>query len=209
MKILLSGFEAFGDFKVNPSEQLIKSIVEQNLGLDLKGLILPVSFKNSFSILKDEIDQYRPDFVVGVGLAGNRTEISIERVAINLIEARIPDIDGAQPIGESIIVGGNDGVFSSLPIKSMLASCQKVGIKCSISNSAGTYVCNELMYRLISYSKKMGYKGGFIHIPPTIEMNPNKAVMTLQEIVRGVTHMLRVLGASDDDDQLINTGVES
>lgn len=208
MKVLISGFEVFADFDKNPSEQTVKALQKQSFPFDLKGVILPVSFEEAFLTLKEHIDRFQPDYVIGLGLAAQRSEITIERIAINLMEARIPDNNGLQPIGEKIDPTKEDGVFSNLPIKTMLLQCQKSGVKSSVSNTAGTYVCNYLMYKIISYGKEAGYKGGFIHLPPTPETKPAGATVSLNTIVEGLAAMLKALNSTQEDITL-NTGAES
>lgn len=207
MKVLISGFEAFGGGRINPSEQLVKLLQDRKFDFELETVLLPVSFGRSFELLREKIDQFQPDFVIGVGLAANRDEICVERIAINLVEARIPDNDGAQPVGEEIVVGGNDGLFATLPMKAMLQASLKAGVNCSISNTAGTYVCNELMYRILDYGRDR-YQGGFVHIPSIPEMGVGSGAMELAEIENGIVAMLRVLGSSDKEVS-VNTGSES
>ena len=150
MKILVSGFEAFDGLEINPSQQLVEALS------DVETIVLPVTFKDSFDVLKNKIDEIKPDYVICTGLASIRDEITPERIAINLIEARIPDNSGAQPIGEKIIPDGPDGLFASLPIKNMAKACNDAGVNASVSNTAGTYVCNYLMYQVIDYGNQKG-----------------------------------------------------
>lgn len=193
MKVLISGFEPFGGDSINPSEQLIKKLQGQTFPFEVLGVVLPVSFKESFTILKEQIDQFNPDYVVCTGLAKNRSGITIERIAVNLMEAPIPDNEGYQPSGKSVISDQSDGLFSTLPIEFILEELKKAKIKSSISNTAGTYVCNSLMYNVISYGKECGYKGGFVHLPPTPEMVEGVNAMDLDQITKGMIQVFKAL----------------
>ena len=209
MKVLISGFEPFDHFTVNPSEQVVNSLLgSSDFTFDLFSVVLPVSFERSFQVLKTSIDEVNPDFVVNFGLAASRSRLSIERIAINLMEARIPDNDDQQPINEAIYPGQADGLFSTLPIKSMLASCKLAEIECSISNSAGTYVCNYIMYKSLIYGQTRNYKSGFIHVPPTPEVGMKPNTKPLNEIVLGAQQMLNALNTRSCNNQVINTGTE-
>jgi len=166
MRILVSGFEPFGSFKVNPSQLVVNNLSDNEFEFNIKTVILPVSFKHSFDILKKSIDSFSPSFVISIGVAKNRSLINLERVAINIMDCDLPDNDGFQPRNQTISPGNPDGMFTNLPTHQLVMSLNKKSIKNAISNSAGTYVCNYIMYKTLCYSKKMGFKSGFIHIPP-------------------------------------------
>ncbi|MGH1467381.1 MAG: pyroglutamyl-peptidase I [Bdellovibrionales bacterium] len=193
MKVLISGFEPFGGDKINPSQELIKKLKDQTFAFEVLGVVLPVSFENSFTVLKKHIDQFKPDYVVCTGLAKDRSGITIERIAVNVMEASIPDNDGYKPHGERIISNDSDGLFSTLPIDSILTQLKKAEIKSSISNTAGTYVCNSLMYKVLSYGKELGYRGGFIHLPPIPGMVEGDDVMGLNQITKSMVEIFKVL----------------
>lgn len=177
MKVLISGFEVFDNNKINPSQEVLGHLE------NVETIVLPVSFEASFQILKKKVMDVNPEFVICLGLASTRSNITPERLAMNLIEARIPDNDGKQPIGKKIIPTGTDGLFSSLPIKQMVKACNDVGVNSEISNTAGTYVCNYLMYQIIHLSRELNFKAGFIHLPPFEKIN-------LQEQVKGLNAMI-------------------
>lgn len=166
MKLLITGFDPFGGESVNPAYEAVKMIPEIN-GIELIKLEIPTVFHRSKDILKEAIIKHNPDIVICVGQAGGRSHVAIERVAINMDDARIPDNDGQQPIDEKIVENGPEAYFSNLPIKAMAESIKKAGLPGSVSNSAGTYVCNHIMYQLLHIIKESypTMKGGFIHVP--------------------------------------------
>lgn len=194
--ILLSGFEPFGEFKSNPTERLVAELGKERFPFALETVLLPVSFQNAFERLKTEIDRVRPHYVVCTGLAGERDQITPERVAINCLEAPIPDNDGVQPQGLRIDATQADGIFSDLPLDELVRACRAHQIKSAVSNSAGTYVCNYLMFRTLVYAKSLGFKAGFIHVPPTPDMKAAGPHMEFEKILTGVRKMLEVLARS-------------
>lgn len=168
MKVLFTGFEAFGGETVNPSALALEHLCQQTppLGVVWQKLILPVEFRRSAALLQQSIQQWQPDLVLCIGQAGGRAAISLEQVAINLVEARIPDNSGWQPSGEPVVADGPTAYFSTLPLKAMRQQIQHCGIPVNISYTAGTYVCNALMYQLLHCLTNFpGCRGGFIHIP--------------------------------------------
>lgn len=170
MKVLFSGFEPFGGESSNPSAEAVLQLCRQQppAGIHWQALILPVEFVRSGERLREAIEQYQPDLVLCIGQAGGRTSLSLEQVAINLLEARIPDNSGWQPQGQAVVSGGPAAYFSTLPLKAIRAQLQQSGIPVQISYTAGTYVCNALMYQLLHYvagSAPPRCRGGFIHIP--------------------------------------------
>lgn len=161
MKILVSGFEKFGSHIENSSETIVNLLKERRP--DISTTILPVSFAHSWEKLKEKIHLENPDYVLSLGLAGSRKVISIEKVAINWIDCEIPDNLGHQIQDELIQQNGPDAYFSTLPLSSL--KNLKTNFKTEISLSAGSFLCNYLMYQLIHYSSQMKYKAGFIHLP--------------------------------------------
>ncbi len=170
MKVLLTGFEPFGGEISNPSATAVQQLLGSPPpeGIDWQGLILPVEFQRSAQLLLQKIDQWQPALVICVGQAGGRPQLSLEQVAINLLEARIPDNSGWQPAGEPVVAGAPAAYFSNLPLKAMRQAVQEQGIPAQISYTAGTYVCNALMYQLMHHlSQRPACRGGFVHIPYT------------------------------------------
>jgi len=191
MKVLITGFEPFGNDEVNPSYEAVKKINLSQSKHSINQACLPVVFHKALKVLYDLIEKHQPDVVICVGQAGGRTHLTIERVGINVDDARIPDNAGNLPVDQVIVPSGSDAYFSNLPIKAMAFEMNKIGIPTTISNTAGTYVCNHVLYGLMYYihEKSPNIKGGFIHvpyIPSQATAYPNSASMDLDNIVRGL-----------------------
>jgi pyroglutamyl-peptidase I len=172
MKILLTGFAPFGKYDINPSRLAVQGLPEQFSGHELVKLELPVSFDRAFPCLQRAICEQKPGIIILVGLAAERKEIAIERVAINIDDARIADNDGFQPQNRVIDYSAPAAWFSTLPVSAICAALQREAISAVVSNSAGTFVCNHVLFRLLQYlyTSLPGVMGGFIHVPPTMEM---------------------------------------
>ena len=166
MKILITGFDAFGGEKINPASLILDKIVDEIDGHKMEKLLLPTKFVGSADILEKKIVQTRPDIIISLGQAGGRTDITVERVAINIADASIADNDGKMPIDEKIRWDGENAYFSTLPIKAIVENLRKEEIPASVSNSAGTYVCNFIMYNDLYFADKYkNISAGFIHVP--------------------------------------------
>ncbi|AML59606.1 Pyrrolidone-carboxylate peptidase [Serratia rubidaea] len=165
--VLITGFEPFDGERVNPSWEVVKQLNDMELsGVRIVARQLPCVFGASLTALNAAIDELAPQMVLAVGQAGGRSDISLERVAINIDDARIPDNQGQQPIDEPIVADGPAAYFSTLPIKAVVDSMREAGIPASVSQTAGTYVCNHVMYGLLHRLRDQpAIKGGFIHIP--------------------------------------------
>ena len=165
--ILVTGFEPFGGETINPSWEVVKQL--EGLIIDDCRVVtrqLPCVFGESLTVLNAAIDELNPAVVIAVGQAGGRVDITVERVGINVDDARIPDNRGQQPIDVAIVPDGPAAWFSSLPIKAMVAAMREKGIPASVSQTAGTFVCNHVMYGLLhKIGENAEMKGGFIHIP--------------------------------------------
>lgn len=165
--VLLTGFEPFGGERSNPSWEAVRNLQ----GLEIAGhrvetLCLPVEFQTSIRALQRGIRQHKPALVLCVGQAGGRAQLSLERVAINLDDARIADNAGQQPIDAPIAADGPAAYFTTLPIKAMLVALRSAGIPVEISQTAGTYVCNHVFYGAMhALNTTRGARAGFIHIP--------------------------------------------
>jgi len=191
-KILVTGFEAFDKSTLNPSAEIVKALK----GDDLVTAILPVVFGQASAQLRELIDLHKPSAVLCLGLAVGRSEITPERIAINLENARIADNAGNQPLEQRIMADGPDGHFSTLPLEKMVASMKAAGIPASISLSAGTFVCNHIFYVLQDYLKDSSIKSGFMHVPLMDEQRieyPNLPTMPIRQMVAGVQISLDVL----------------
>ncbi|AEB28054.1 pyroglutamyl-peptidase I [Francisella hispaniensis] len=177
--VLITGFAPFGGEKINPSWQAVKQLPDTIDGAKIIKKQIPVSFRGSVNDLDKLIKEYNPDVIIAVGEAGGRAAVSIERVAINVDDARIPDNDNYQPKNIKISINGKNAYFSKLPIYQIQEAIQAQGIPAYISDSAGTYVCNHVMYHLLEVlSKKYPNKiAGFIHVPYAPEQVVDKSDM--------------------------------
>ena len=198
--VLITGFEPFGGETVNPSWEVVKQL--EGLNIDNCRVVtrqLPCVFGESLTVLNAAIDELEPCVVIAVGQAGGRVDVTVERVAINVDDARIPDNRGQQPVDVAIVPDGPAAWFSALPIKAMVAALREKGIPASVSQTAGTFVCNHVMYGLLNkISAKPGVKGGFIHIPYLPEQAaahagaPSMAVQTVKDALEiAITVALR------------------
>ena len=149
MKLLLTAFDPFGGEKINPALEAVKRVQDKIGDLEIVKLEVPTVFYKSIDTVTNAIEKEHPDVVLCIGQAGGRFDITPERVAININDARIPDNEGNQPLSGPIFEDGENAYFSSLPIKAMVAEIRKADIPASVSNSAGTFVCNHLMYGVL------------------------------------------------------------
>lgn len=206
-RILLTGFDPFGGEQINPSWEAVRGLHGQRLGGHrIVARQLPTEFAASLRVLKAALREVAPAIVLGVGQAGGRHQLSIERVAINVQDARIPDNAGAQPLDEPVIAGGPAAYFSTLPIKAMLAALHAQGLPAEISNSAGTYVCNHIAYAMLHLAaKRRGVRAGFIHIPFLPEQASRRhgaASMALADVERALRIALRTATGTTLDRRL-------
>ena len=198
MKLLLTAFDPFGGEPVNPALEAVK-LVQAGEGTELIKLQVPTVFGASVDKVLEAMRLHRPEAVVCVGQAAGRGEITPERVAINIKDASIPDNEGNQPCDEPVYPDGDGAYFSTLPVKAMVEAIKAAGIPASLSNTAGTFVCNQLMYGLLYHIGREfpGTAGGFIHVPciPEQAARTEKPVpsLPLPEIVRGLEAALSVL----------------
>ena len=200
MKILVTAFEPFNGRDINPS-QLILEQLETIDGVTLIKELLPVEFKTTTKLLQERLKEYQPDIVLSLGQAGNRPEISVERVAINLDNCRssngqkaIADNAGDMPVDEPIVEGAPQAYFSNLPVWDMVKVIQEAGVEAAVSYTAGTYVCNHVMYTVL-HEVATNYpemKAGFIHVPFLPEQNPATGyTMELNDMVKGIQAILK------------------
>ena len=187
MKIIVTGFDPFGGETINPSIECVKALPEIE-GVELIRLELPTVFKESAKRLNEVINDVKPDAVLSVGQAGGRAGITMERIAINVDDARIPDNISQQPIDEEIQVEGEAAYFSTLPIKRIVKAIREAGISAEVSNSAGTFVCNHIMYQALFAATKADkpFKAGFMHIPFIPEQTADKPSLPLEESTKAL-----------------------
>ena len=209
MKILVTGFDPFGGETVNPALEAVKSLPSEIHGAEVHWVAIPTVFYQSAEVLEAEINRYHPDAVLCIGQAGGRASLTPERVAINQDDARIPDNQGNQPIDTSICLDGQAAYFSTLPIKAMVKAIKEVGLPATVSNTAGTFVCNHLMYQALYLADKKfpNMRAGFMHIPYMTEQvvnKPNTASMNLTDIVRGIEAAIgAIVDYKDKDIKLV------
>lgn len=161
MSVLLTGFEPFDGASVNPSWEAARRVP------GVRAVQVPCTFGASLECLRAAVQEHDPTVVVCVGQAGGRPDVTIERVAVNLDDARIPDNAGRQPIDEQVVRGGPAAYFATLPVKACVAAARTAGIPASVSHSAGTFVCNHLFYGLMHLiaTERPEVRGGFVHVP--------------------------------------------
>lgn len=163
--VLLTGFEPFGGDAVNPSGDAVRAVAAGWEGPEeLITAVLPVTFDGSAARLRELISAHRPDVVIATGLAGGRAAVGVERIAVNLADARIPDNAGAQPIDQPCVAGAPAGAFSTLPVKAIAAAIRDAGIPAEVSHSAGTFVCNHVFFVTLD-AVDARVLAGFLHVP--------------------------------------------
>ena len=202
MKILVTGFDPFGGEKINPALETIKRLPDAILGAQIIKLKIPTVVGKSLAKITEAVEKENPDVVLSIGQAGGRSEITVERIGINIDDCRIPDNEGNQPIDEPVIKGGPVAYFVTVPIKAIVENIKAHNIPASISNTAGTFICNHVCYgvaHLAAQRTAAGkpMKSGFIHIPFLPEQVIGKPALTpsmsLETIVSGITHALEAI----------------
>ena len=194
MKILVTGFEPFDSEAVNPSRLVLTALPERLGSAEILTLALPVSFLRAPALALAAVKREQPDAVLSLGQAGGRVGLTLERIAVNLADARIPDNDGFQPREALLCSGGPDGLFTTLPVQELLQGIRQSGIPASQSLSAGAFVCNALMYQLL-YRAPM-VPSGFLHLPWLHEQALKRAgqpSLSLEDMAAGVSACLSSL----------------
>lgn len=191
MKILLTAFEPFGGESINPAQEAVKLVKDNIKGADIVKIDVPVVFNKAGEVVYEAMKKENPDVVFCIGQAGGRIGITPERVAINLQDARIKDNDGNQPFDVKCFEDGENALFTLLPVKAMVENIKKAGIPASVSYTAGTFVCNDLMYAVLYHIKKEfpNTIGGFMHVPflhDQVLARPNTPSLSNDDIVKGI-----------------------
>ena len=203
-KILVTGFDPFGGEAINPATESVKQLPDEILGVQILKREIPTVFDRSIEVLYGILKEEQPDVVICVGQAGGRPNITVERIAINQDDARIPDNDGKQPIDRTIFEEGPAAYFSTLPIKAMVRDMKEAGIPAAVSNTAGTFVCTHIMYGALHYAAlhQPSLKAGFVHIPylpmQTVD-KPTMPSMSRDEIVKGLTTLIKTAIQVEED----------
>lgn len=205
MKILVTGFTPFGGEKKNPSWESVRQLPDSTNGVTLAKKEIPTAFTKCKEVLEDILEEEKPDVALHIGQAGGRTNITVEKVAINLAEARIPDNDGEQPMDEPLREDGDTAYFTTLPIKAMVENI-RTKYPASVSYTAGTYVCNALMYHALYLAQKKypNMRAGFIHIPFMEEQvidKANQPSMSLSSIQDAIQLAIEAILQNEEDIQ--------
>lgn len=214
MKLLLTAFDPFGGDAINPALEAVKLVADKIGRFDIVKLEVPTVFRKSIDTVAKAIEEEKPDVVLCIGQAGGRFEITPERVAINVDDARIKDNEGNQPIDIKIFEDGENAYFTTLPIKAMVEAIREANLPAAVSNTAGTFVCNHLMYGVL-YTLAKEYphiKGGFTHVPfipaQVARRTPVAPYMALEDIKRGLEAAIDAIDKNFDADINVNGGKE-
>lgn len=207
MKLLITGFDPFGGETINPAWEAVKLLPDNIQGAEIIKLEIPTVFNKSAAVVKEAVLAHQPDVVLNIGQAGGRFGITPERVAINMDDGRIADNEGQQPIDEAIQLEGASAYFTQLPIKAMVDGIKSVGLPASVSNTAGTFVCNHIMYQVqyLIATEFPEMKGGFIHVPFIHQQVVDKAnmpSMSIPDIAKGLEAAVTQIIAFKDSDDL-------
>lgn len=204
MKLLLTAFDPFGGETVNPAQEAVKMVSSRVGNVEVIKCVVPTVFGKSIETVAAAIEDCRPDAVLCIGQAGGRADLTPERIAINLDDASITDNEGNRPVDTPIFPDGKPAYFSTLPVKAMVAAIRAAGIPASLSNTAGTFVCNHLMYGVLYTLEKYypGVRGGFLHVPyiPS-QVTGGRGIpsMSAADIVRGLEAAIAAIGENGRD----------
>lgn len=204
MKVLVTGFDPFGGEPINPAWEAVKAMKDTIAGAEIVKMQIPTVVGKSIEKIHQKMKELQPDLIISVGQAGGRFGVTPERVAINVTDARIPDNEGNQPIDEPIFPDGPAAYFSNLPVKAMVQAIKDAGYPSVLSNSAGTYICNHVMYGILYYIEKEfpNVRGGFIHVPyaPSQVVNkPSTPSMALADITASLEAAVAAAISSKED----------
>ena len=203
MNILVAAFDPFGGENINPALEAVKSLDDTIGDHQIAKLEIPTVFHKSKQVIEQELEQQNYDAVLVIGQAGGRFELTPERIGINVDDARIPDNEKNQPIDQSIQAEGEAAYFSNMPVKRMVESIKAAGVPARLSNTAGTFVCNHILYQLgyLQATRFSNIRFGFIHVPYVPEQvtdKPNQPSMSLETMVKGLTAAIRIIDQQDE-----------
>lgn len=210
-RVLLTGFEPFDGHPVNASWDAVALVRDAWDETDVELVVrrLPVSFRRARQELRTAVAEVVPDVVVCVGEAGGRGAVGLERVAVNVIDARIPDADGSAPVDVPVIAGAPAAFFSSLPVKACAAAVADLGVPVEVSNTAGTYVCNATAYALAHLlAARDGVRGGFVHVPRDPREAGDGPGLPVEASARAVAAVVRTAARAERDVR-VSAGTEA
>ena len=203
MKILLTAFDPFGGASINPALEAVKLVADRLPGVEIVKIEVPTVFGLSIRTVTEAMDRVKPDAVLCIGQAGGRPDLTPERVAINMNDARVPDNRGNQLLDVPVVVGGPAAYFSTLPVKAMVAAIREAGLPASLSNTAGTFVCNHLMYGVLHHAATHDpqVRAGFMHVPfiPSQVTDRPAPSMAVTDIARGIESAIAAIAAHSED----------
>lgn len=198
--ILITGFEPFGGETINPSWEAVRLLPDEIEGYAIRKLRLPVTFLEATRKLSENVLENPPAAILCIGQAGGRAAVTPERIGINLMDARIPDNDGYSPVETPIAPEGPDAYFSTLPVTAMVQAIRDAGVPSQASLSAGTYVCNSLLYGALHFVAQQGLKipAGFIHVPflPQQVLTKPQPSLTLEQLKTALEAAVRAVLAA-------------
>lgn len=189
--LLITGFDPFGGASVNPAWEAVKKLPDEIGIWQLKKLKIPTVFGKAADTVWQAAEQLHPDAIICIGQAGGRSAVTVERIGINIRSANLCDNEGNQPQEETILPDGADGLFSSLPVAAMAEAIRAAGLPGAVSNSAGTFVCNDTLYTLLSRCAGTDTRVGFIHVPFLPEQGTPS--MALSDMLKALTAAIAVL----------------
>lgn len=204
MKILVTGFDPFGGEPINPAIETVKRLPDTIAGAEIIKLEIPTVCHKSLRVIDEAISKFDPDVILSIGQAGGRPDITVERIGINVDDCRIPDNEGNQIIDEPVYPDGPAAYFVTLPIKAMVKKVQEKGIPASVSNTAGTFVCNHVTYGVchLVATKYPGKRSGFIHIPflpSQVVDKKNMPSMSQDMLVEGIIAAIEAIVENEAD----------
>lgn len=204
MKVLITGFDPFGGESINPALEAVMALPNQIGDTEVIKLEIPTVFGKSLAKIREAVEAHKPDVIISVGQAGGRFGITPERVAINVDDARIKDNEGNEPVDVAVAADGPAAYFTNLPIKAMTQAMVKAGIPASVSNTAGTFVCNHVMYGILHmiHTEFPGVRGGFIHVPyvpSQVTAKPGQPSMSAADITKGLALCIEAAATHDED----------
>lgn len=209
-KVLITGFDPFGGESINPAYEAVKLLPDEISGAEIIKIEIPTVFQKGPDTVYKAMKEHQPDYVLCIGQAGGRSQMTPEWVGINFRNARIPDNDGNQPLQTPVVENGPEAYFTMLPVFSMVEKMKQNGIPASVSYTAGTYVCNDVMYSVLHYCHTdfENVCAGFMHVPFATEQTVNQAAgtpgMNLKDIAKGIELSIEAILENDEDIKVVS-----